>query len=93
MIEGGNTAVTEFPNTNVRTIRALDTGPLCRPHPITLYVQIGWSRLGTVDFGGFGGIHGEFAAWVEEASPKTPVSIALKDHRQTARSVLPLEAD
>lgn len=90
---GGNTAVTEFPNTNFGTIRALDTKPLSRPHTITVYEQIGWPRLGMVDFGGFGGIRREFAAWVEEALPKIPVSIASKDHRQTARSMLPLEAD
>jgi hypothetical protein len=85
--------VIEFSNINFRTIRALDTGPLCRSYPITEYEQIDWPRLGMVDFGGFGGIRREFAARVEEVSPKTPVSIHLEDHRQTARSMLPLGAD
>lgn len=70
--------MTEFPNTSFRTIRVLDTGPLCRPYPITEYEQIDRPRLGMVDFGGFGGIRRGYAAWVGEVSPKTPVSIHLK---------------
>jgi hypothetical protein len=96
VIEVESIPVIEFPNSNSETICALgdtQTGPLIGPDTIENCVRIHWPHLAEVDFGGFGGIHRKIAAWVEEDLPKTSVSISLKDHRQRARSMLPLGAD